>query len=155
MHCLKTYVGHLLILISIVDSYQKICLWPNLNDWPQTLKATAQPSVPLASKRGLLFGHRRNGGSRLWLVYIICLLHAVIAIWRAFFGWNGRATNWAKWQENKIGLIGREKKLVQKRQVGGTKCLKWTKKGAWHFFPIKNVSSLISTDPMFFFFFSG
>ena len=53
-----------------------------------------------------------------------CLLHTVITIWRGIFCWNGRATNWAKWQGNKILLEWQGKKLVQKRPVGGTKCVK-------------------------------
>ena len=62
-----------------------------------------------------------NGGPQIWLVYIICLLQLVSATWRGLFGWNGRATNWAKWQGNKLGKMagqqtgqnGRETKLTR------------------------------------------
>ena len=68
-----------------------------------------------------------------------CLLNTVIAFWRGIF--------WLKWQGNKLGLMAGKlnwlewqgKKLVQKRPVGGTKCVKKTNnlnKGAWLFFPI-------------------
>ena len=61
-----------------------------------------------------------------------CLLHTVIAIWRGIF--------WLKWQG---------KKVVQKRPVGGTKCVKYTNnvnKGAWLFFPIeKKIKNLMRT----------
>ena len=42
----------------------------------------------------------------------------------AFLAEMTRQQNWAKWQGNWIGLNGGAKKLVQKRPVEGTKCVK-------------------------------
>ena len=73
-------------------------------------------------------------GPQLWLVYIICLLHIVIAIWRGIFGWNGRA----KWQEFKLAWIAGRKNWFKRDQLGAVNV--WSKqkiKREPGFLPIK------------------
>ena len=45
-----------------------------------------------------------------------CLLYTVIAIWRGLFGWNGRATNWAK-ETGKLNWLEWQGKNISSKET--------------------------------------